>query len=129
MKETDESIRITPWLSVRESLRALDFYCKAFGATISYRLDMPDSVIARLSIRGAEFWIGDESPEHGNFSPRTLKGSTTRMILTVQHPEEVVAQAVSAGATVIFPVSEEHGWRLGRVEDPFGHHWEIGHEV
>jgi len=38
----------------------------------------------------------------------------------------VVERAVAAGATVIYPVGEEHGWRLGRIEDPFGHHWEIG---
>jgi PhnB protein len=23
-------------------------------------------------------------------------------------------------------VAEDYGWRLGRVVDPFGHHWEIG---
>lgn len=48
------------------------------------------------------------------------------MILTVADPDAVFAQALKAGASQIFPVGEEHGWRLGRVVDPFGHHWEIG---
>jgi PhnB protein len=48
------------------------------------------------------------------------------MILTVADPDAVFAQAVKAGASVVFPVGEEHGWRLGRVVDPFGLHWEIG---
>jgi PhnB protein len=23
-------------------------------------------------------------------------------------------------------VGEEHGWRIGRIRDPFGHEWEVG---
>jgi len=94
---------IAPWLSVRNSARAVDFYKSAFGAIEVFRLEGPEgSVVARLSVDGAEFWLSDESPEHSNFSPESL------------------------GATEVFPVGEEHGWRLGRVVDPFGHHWEIG---
>ena len=117
---------IAPWLSVRGSLKALAFYTSAFNAIETYRLDFPEGVVARLSINGAEFWISDESPENHNFSPQTLAGGTVRMILTVTDPDAVFAKAVAAGASIIFPVGEEHGWRLGRVVDPFGHHWEIG---
>ena len=129
MSSTIITTSLAPWLSVRNSLKALNFYKSAFGATEVYRLDMPDSVIARLSVNGAEFWIGDESPEHGNFSPETLGGGSIRMILTVADPDTFFSQAVAAGATIVFPVGEEHGWRLGRIADPFGHHWEIGREV
>jgi PhnB protein len=24
------------------------------------------------------------------------------------------------------PVAKQHGWILGRIVDPFGHHWEVG---
>jgi PhnB protein len=51
------------------------------------------------------------------------------MILTVPNPDAIFAQAIAAGATEIFPVGEEHGWRLGRLADPFGLHWEIGHQL
>jgi PhnB protein len=48
------------------------------------------------------------------------------MILTVADPDAVFVRALTAGASKVFPVGEERGWRLGRVVDPFGHHWEIG---
>ena len=70
--------------------------------------------------------MADESPEHANFSPETVGGGTTRLLLQVDDPDAMVARAVAAGAREVYPVSDEHGWRLGRVEDPFGHHWEIG---
>jgi PhnB protein len=121
---------IQPWLSVRNSKKALEFYKQAFDAVETYRLDTgDDSVIAKLSINGAEFWLSDESPDFGNFSPETLNGSTTRMILVVNEPEKIFSKAIQAGALEIFPVGEGHGWKLGRIVDPFGHHWEIGHPV
>jgi len=128
MAESPDSFPITtsiaPWLSVRRSGAAVDFYKAAFGAIEVYRTEA-DGVIARLSIEGAEFWVGDESPEHGNFSPESLRGSSVRIILTVADPNAVYARALAAGASEVYPVSEGHGWRVGRVLDPFGHHWEI----
>jgi PhnB protein len=85
-----------------------------------------DSAVARLSIAGAEFWLSDESPEHHNYSPESLGGITVRIILTVPEPDAVFVRAVRAGAKEVYPVTEEHDWRIGRVVDPFGHHWEIG---
>jgi PhnB protein len=132
MPENKIATSIAPWLSVRNSARAVDFYKAAFGATEVFRMgDGGDggSVVARLSVDGAEFWLSDESPEHANFSPQSLGGGTVRIILTVADPDAVFARAVAAGATQVFPVGEEYGWRLGRVVDPFGHHWEIGREL
>ena len=117
---------IAPWLCLRGGARAVDFYKKAFGAVELFRLDAGDSVVAKLSVDGAEFWLSDESPEHHNYSPETLGGITTRIILTVADPDAVFARAIAAGAKEVFPVGDEHGWRIGRVVDPFGHHWEIG---
>jgi len=118
---------IAPWLSVRNSAQAVEFYKSAFGATEAYRLEDPGgAVVAKLSVDGAEFWLADESPEHADFSPQTLGGGTVRIILTVADPDAMFARAVRAGATEVFPVGEEYGWRLGRVVDPYGHHWEIG---
>ena len=121
---------ISPMLSVRRGAEAVEFYKSAFGAKVMYRIDAPDGeIVARLSIDGAEFWVADESPEHKNFSPETLGGSTVRMVMIVDNPDAVFAEAVGAGATSVWPVGNEHGWRLGRVVDPFGHHWEIGKPV
>src|SRR5437868_14406636 len=112
-------------LSVRRGIEAVEFDKAAFGASEIFRIENEGSVVARLSVDGAEFWVGDESPEHKNFSPETLGGGTVRMIFTVTDPDAVFARAVKAGAKVVHPVGEEYGWRLGRLEDPFGHHWEI----
>lgn len=125
--EMDGACAIAPMLSVQNGAAAVDFYVAAFGAAVLFRIDDPaGAVVARLSVRGAEFWVADESPEHANFSPDSLHGSTTRMVFTVPDPDAVFQQAVTAGATSVFDVKEEYGWRLGRVMDPFGHHWEIG---
>jgi len=119
-------ISIAPWLTIANGngARAVKFYQEAFGATIVYMPDTPDkSVIAKLSVDGAEFWISD-----GDAS-QPLGGNSVRMILTVDDPDKFFERAINAGATEIFPVGEEHGWRLGRLEDPFGLHWEVGKEV
>ena len=118
---------ILPMLSVRNGARAVEFYKAAFDATEVYRVEDPGGlVVSRLSVAGAEFWLSDESPEHANFSPESLGGGTVRMILTVPDPDAMFAQALAAGASPIAAVEEAYGWRLGRVSDPFGHHWEIG---
>lgn len=119
-------VSLTPWLSVRNGARAVEFYKSAFGARETYRIEAPDgALVSRLSIARAEFWLSDESPEHGNFSPETLRGGTVKMLLSVSDPDSVFARAIAAGARQVHPVGEEHGWRVGRVVDPFGHHWEI----
>lgn len=116
------STSIAPWLSVRNSVRAVEFYKSAFGAIEVYRLEVPDGgLVARLSVDGAEFWLSEESSDH-----ESLREESIRMILTVTNPDDLFVQALKAGASEVFPVGEEHGWRLGRVVDPFGHHWEIG---
>ena len=126
-KRTPEiTTTLAPWLCVRGGARAVEFYKSAFGATELFLMGEGDSVVARLSIQGAEFWLSDESPEHHNYSPESLGGTTVRIILTVSDPDAVFARAVNAGAKEVYPVTEEHDWRLGRVVDPFGHHWEIG---
>lgn len=118
---------IAPMLSVRDGARAVEFYKSAFGATEVYRVEDPSgAVVSRLSVVGAEFWLADESPAHHNFSPESLGGGSVRLILTAPDPDAMVARVVSAGAREVVPVAEAYGWRVGRVVDPFGHHWEIG---
>ena len=118
---------IAPMLSVRRGAQAIEFYKAAFGAGELFRIDSDDgAVVARLSVGGAEFWVANESPEHSNFSPESLGGGTVRMVMIVDDPDAAFERAVAAGATVVWPVGNQHGWRLGRIVDPFGHHWEIG---
>jgi PhnB protein len=121
---------IAPWLSVPSSAKAIDFYKSAFGAKEVYRLEDPGGgTVVRLSVNGAEFWLSHESADRANASSDPIGGGSIRMILTVPNPDTIFAQAIAAGATEIFPVGEEHGWRLGGVADPFGLHWEIGYQL
>jgi PhnB protein len=114
---------IAPWLSVRRGAEAVDFYKAAFGAVELHRVENDEGeIVAQLSIGGADFWVSDDPDS----SPETLGGGSVRMILTVEDPDSVFEQAVTAGATVVTAIYEDHGWRIGRVADPFGHHWEIG---
>ena len=102
----------------------MEFYESAFGASEVYRV--PGGGVGRLAIDGAEFWVAEASPQHLNFSPESLGGCSVRMLLIVEDPAAVCARAIEAGAHEVVPVAEGHGWRLGRIVDPFGHHWEIG---
>lgn len=119
---------IAPLLSVRNAAQAVDYYKAAFGARELMRVDAEDgAVVARLAVEDAEFWVADESPEHFNFSPETLHGSSVRLILIVEDPDAVSQRALAAGGSVVWPVEDQpYGWRVGRIADPFGHHWEIG---
>jgi PhnB protein len=120
---------IVPQLSVRRGRAAIEFYKAAFGAVEEYRVggtDDNEAVVAQLSVDGASFWVADESPAHANHSPESLGGATTRMLLIVDDPVSTLQRAVAAGATAVRLVNEEHRWLLGRIADPFGHHWEIG---
>lgn len=120
---------VSAQLSVRRGRAAVEFYREAFAAEEVYRVggtDADESVVAQLRVGSTTFWVADESPEHGNFSPESLGGGSVRMLLTVPDADAAVARAVAAGARLVRPVANEHGWRLGRIADPFGHDWEIG---
>ena len=122
-------IAVSAQLSVRRGREAVEFYAAAFGAVEIYRVggtDEHEEVVAQLSVGDASFWVSDESPPNRHFSPESLSGSTVRLLLIAPDPRRVVARALALGATEVAAVREEHGWLLGRIEDPFGHHWEIG---
>ena len=118
---------IIPTLSVRNAVAAIEFYKNAFGAIELMGNTSPGGdVVAELSISGARFVVADEAPEYDNCSPETLGGTPIRMGLQVANPDAVAEQAISAGAIEIYPVADQdYGYRLGRIIDPFGHHWEI----
>lgn len=122
------SVELTPFLTVKDARRIVDFYKKAFGATEISRQSTPTGqFIIEMSIEGDRFYAVDENPAAFNVSPVTLGGTTVRMSLIVGDPDAVAARAVAAGARVIFPVADQlYGMRQGRVADPEGHHWLIG---
>jgi PhnB protein len=117
---------IQPELWVENPREAVAFYAEAFGATVLHRVGDGDDIVAQLGVGDAAFWVASSSAAMKRFSPRAIDGATSRTLLVVDDPDTVVPRAVAAGATETSPVEDEHGWRLGRIVDPFGHEWEIG---
>jgi PhnB protein len=119
---------LEPFLNVSNGPDAIEFYKSAFEANVLFLIPPETgSTIAQLEIAGATFWLADESPEYQNPSPSTLGASTVRLVLTVDDPDAVFNRAVAAGAAVVWPIKDQdYGWRMGRIRDLFGHHWEIG---
>jgi PhnB protein len=117
---------IQPELWVESPSKAVAFYEAAFGATVLHRVGDTDDIVAQLGVGDAAFWVAGTSATMKRLSPRAIGGATSRTLLVVDDPDSVLGRAVAAGATESSPVSDEHGWRLGRIIDPFGHEWEIG---
>jgi PhnB protein len=104
----------------------VSFYQAAFGATTLHRVGDGDDIVVRLEVGDARFWIAPARSELGRLSPNQIGGRTSRTLLIVDDPDAMVKQAIEAGSTEDAPVGEEHGWRVGRIVDPYGHEWEIG---
>ena len=117
---------IAPWLAVSDAQKAIDFYTAAFGAVEWYRLEDDDGkvAVAQLSVDGAAFWVQEE-PDTGS----ALGSTSIRMILSLEDPSSAYDRAVAAGAIEVAPVSEEYGWRTGRVTDLFGYDWELSRKL
>jgi PhnB protein len=120
---------IQPELWVDRGAAAVEFYASAFGARLLHRVGDGEDIVAQLAIGEAIFWIAATGSSSERLVPRALGGATGRLLLVVDDPDRVFGKAVAAGATAKSPVGDEHGWRVGRILDPFGHEWEIGKPI
>jgi len=123
---------VFPYLCVRGAAKAIDFYIQAFGAREKFRLTEPSGRIghAELEFGGATLMLADEFPEYGIVGPETIGGSGVTIHLHVDDADAVIASAVAVGAQVQMPPQDQfYGERSGRIRDPFGHSWNIGHRI
>ena len=120
------SYRFSAMLHIPGDVReAIAFYQRAFNATVGWSTPPSPDMVAQLLAHGAEFWLHPASDEIGNPSPKP-GSATVRLMLIVDDPDAVFAQAVAAGALVRSPLQDhDYGWRDGSIEDPLGHRWEI----
>jgi PhnB protein len=120
---------LSPYLIVRDAKRAIDFYCRHFGARELFRLCEPGSERlghAELELGGARLLLADEYPDFGALSPLTVGGTPVSLHLYVSDVDRTVKQAADAGATVLRPVKDEFfGDRTALLVDPFGHRWHL----
>ena len=118
---------VTPSLTFKDSQKAIEFYKKAFGATV---LDLvpnltgPGIMHATINIGDSILMMGDEMPQ--SKSAETLGGSPISLYLYVPDADAAFKQAVAAGAAVVMPVADMFwGDRAGSLKDPFGYSWMI----
>lgn len=116
---------IQPELWVDRAATAVEFYRVAFGARVVMSMGDGEDIVAHLDVDGAGFWVAAADAGSRRFSPPGINGATGRILLAVDDPDGVYDCSVAAGATPQSAVADEHGWRVGRIVDPFGHEWEI----
>jgi len=119
---------LTPFLTVRDAARAIEFYKQAFGAKERGVMKGPDGKVmhAELMIGDSIIMLSDEFPEFGSVSPQAIGGSAMGLHIYLDNVDAAFDRAVKAGAQVEMPVSEQFwGDRYGKLKDPFGHKWSI----
>jgi uncharacterized glyoxalase superfamily protein PhnB len=118
--------RVETYLSVRDPRQAIDFYQRAFGATLlGEPVIMPDGSIGHSELLIGDSVVrvaGEHRPEDVRH-PDALGGTTVQLYMTVDDADAVVARAAEAGARVLRPVADAYGTRMGKLRDPFGHNW------
>jgi PhnB protein len=123
---------ITPYITVRGGVKALEFYKQAFGATEIMRFQAPDGSIAHaeIEIGGSRVMLGDEMPAWGNRGPETLGGASGGLMIYLPNVDAAFARAIAAGAKEFKPVQDQfYGDRSGTVIDPFGHVWTLSTHI
>ena len=123
---------VFPYFCVRDAAAAIAFYCRAFGAVEKMRLTEPSGRIghAEILIGKQVVMLGDEFPEYGIRAPKADEKVPMILHLHVDDADRVIREAVAAGATIVRPPKDEfYGERSGRLRDPFGHEWLIGHAI
>jgi PhnB protein len=123
---------VTPYMTIKDAARAIEFYKEAFGATEIFRWAEPDGRVrhAEVVIGDSPVMLTDEAPDFGMAGPQSLGGSPVHMFLYVENVDATFERAIAAGAKELMPVEDsEDGDRRGGVTDPFGHVWYIGTHI
>ncbi|MBM3784350.1 MAG: VOC family protein [Acidobacteria bacterium] len=117
---------VTTAVTVSGAKAFIGFCKKALGAKEVLHLPGPGGMVvhAELVIGDTHLMAGDEMPQMGNKSARTLGGSPLTLHVYVPNCDKAIAKAVKHGATVTMPASDQFwGDRYGRVVDPWGNNW------
>jgi PhnB protein len=123
---------VFPYLRVRKAAEAIEYYAKAFGAVEKFRLTEPGGRVghAELDLGGTTIMLSDEYPEYGIRGPESIGGTSMSIHLHVDDADEMLRSAVDAGGTMVRePQDQFYGERSGTVRDPYGHEWNVGHEI
>ena len=115
---------VTPYLTVSDLPRLLEFVQAAFGATIHEAIAGEDGRVrhAEVQIGDSKVMIGQAREEHPP-RPGTL-------YLYVEDTDGNYRRAMAAGAkSILEPVDQFYGDRNAGIEDPVGNQWWIATHV
>ena len=119
---------LTPYLIIDGAEKAIDFYKKVFGATVTVHMPMPGGKVghAELKIGDSMLMLADENPYMNYKSPQGYGGSPISLLLYVEDADTVFKGAIAAGSKEVKPMKDQfYGDRSGTLTDPFGHVWTI----
>src|SRR3984893_12570141 len=123
---------VTPYLTIKEAAKAIDFYKKDFCAQELMRMPGPGGKIqhAELRISDSVIMLADEHPEIDARSPEAYGGTPVSLMVYVEDVDAVFKRAVLAGAKELRPLKNQfYGDRSGVIADPFGHKWTVSTHV
>jgi PhnB protein len=123
---------ITPYLIVKDAVDAIAFYQQAFDATEILRLDGPGGSVmhAELQVGDSRIMMADECPDMNALAPQSPGSSGVGLCLYVENVDEIVAQAIEAGAEIQRPLQDQfYGDRSATLQDPFGHVWTVATHI
>jgi PhnB protein len=123
---------LTPSIVVEKAADAIEFYKRAFGAKERLRMPGPGDTIghAEIEIGDSVLMISDPFPQSSVKPPKSVGATTVGIFLYVDDVDQVVQDAIDAGAQVTMPVADQFwGDRFGVVADPYGHQWMIATHV
>ncbi|WP_426123957.1 VOC family protein [Pararhizobium sp. PWRC1-1] len=125
--------KVSAYFVVKNAAQAIEFYSQAFGAEEIFRMTDPsDGRIGHAELRFGEtlMMLADEYPDFGALSPDTIGGSPVTFHIDTASTDAAVAQAVSAGATLLRPAADQSfGERVAQVLDPYGHRWMLSQTI
>jgi PhnB protein len=119
---------VTPYLTVNDAAKAIDFYKRAFDATEVSRMQGPPGKIAHAELRIGDsvIMLADEMPGNECRSPQSLGGTTANLFMYVKDVDAAYKKATDAGAKATQPPADMFwGDRYGKLADPFGHAWSL----
>jgi PhnB protein len=123
---------VVPYLAVDDAKKAIEFYKRAFGAEETVQMPGPDGSIAHCELRIGDsvVMLSDPFPQARTRPPNEIGGTSISLFIYAEDVDEAIQTAADAGATITMAAEDQFwGDRMGQVEDPFGHVWQIATHV
>jgi PhnB protein len=115
---------VTPYLTVPDVRKLLEFVRQAFDAQVTFQMPGPGGDVAH-----AEFRIGNSMVMCGAARGEWPAMPAT-LYLYVPDVDAVFQKAVAAGAEVVRPLADQfYGDRSGGVKDPCGNQWWVATHI